>query len=252
MAGPQIVPLTWRRARGLRDGGFLADARCAVYRPGRGEETGRRRFLPSFAGTGGQSGADRARAGLRPTGARHAARAGTTDYRAALRRYRCGRAASALSCPRRGNRDELFAGTSWRRRSATGARLGGSNSVGGREMRAGVLVNAAGAWADEVACWRARARSASARIAAPWRNCAPIPRRPLPCRWCSISRVEFYFKPGKRQASGSARTTRRPACHAMPRRKNWTLPRQSTGSKRWSTGGCCGGTQMGRPAQLRA
>ncbi|WP_277750399.1 NAD(P)/FAD-dependent oxidoreductase [Croceibacterium ferulae] len=146
--GPPIVPLTLASGPYLRDGGFLT-TRGALYVARAGDEAEIAAFMDRFAGTGVQIRAlDRAQLapmipGLRPGWdlAIHEPACADIDVAGLHAHYlalaRDGgvtlRAASRIAALER-------EGTGWRLRTEDGA-----------EIRAGSVVNAAGAWADTVA-----------------------------------------------------------------------------------------------------
>ena len=146
--GPGIVPLTLASGPWLRERGFLT-RRGALYVARSGDEAQVAGFLEQFAGTGVtievlDEAVLRARLpGLRPdwTLAIHEPGCADIDVAALHGQYlRAGRAAGVqLRCRARVTALERE-GTAWRLLLADGT-----------ELRAGAVVNAAGAWADGVA-----------------------------------------------------------------------------------------------------
>ena len=90
---------------------------------------------------------------------------------------------------------------------------------------AGMLVNAAGAWADDVArrCRRGADRARS-RCAAPWSSCASAARACATCRWSPTSTTASISRARATIASGSARSTRRRSTRATRRPRRSTSP----------------------------
>ena len=113
--------------------------------------------------------------------------------------------------------------------------------------RAQILVNAAGAWADQVAaaCGNRPAR-AHHPCAGPWSSCGSGEAASRTCRWSTTRRGQFYFKGEGDRRSGSARTTRSPASRATRRPRKSTSRPRSTASSGWSTGRSSGSSGAGR------
>jgi D-arginine dehydrogenase len=146
--GPQVVPLTLASGQWLRDGGFMRQ-RGALYIAEAGDEAKVAAFEASFAGTGvkiervTRARMDQLVPGLR-SGWRHAiSEPDCADIDVgALHQHYLGAARQGGAMLLTGHR------LSHVERDGGGWLLGCEN---GAELRAAVLVNAAGAWADDVA-----------------------------------------------------------------------------------------------------
>lgn len=146
--GPEIVPLTLASGPWLRDGGFLAN-RGALYLAREADETAVEEFFIRFADTG----AEFSRVG--PDDLAELVPGISEDWDRGIRQRACADIdvaalhAHYLAEAKRGGAQLLC-----RARLASAKRVDGRWKLllaDGREIAAGVLVDAAGAWADEVA-----------------------------------------------------------------------------------------------------
>lgn len=146
--GPGVVPLTLASGDWLRDGGFLRE-RGALHIASAGQEAELEAFWQTFADTGvkiervGRAQMDRLIPGLKPGWTHAISEPNCADIDVALLHQHY------LAQARR-NGAELLTGY----RLVQAERAGESwllQFENGEEIRAGVLVNAAGAWADDVA-----------------------------------------------------------------------------------------------------
>lgn len=146
--GPQVVPLTLASGDWLRAGGFM-HPRGALYIAREDQEAQVEAFVDSFAGTGvnitrlGREAMEQQVPGLLPGWTRAISEPDCADIDVgALHQH-------YLASAKRGG-TQLLTGhrLTHAERASAGWLLGFAN---GAELRAGVLVNAAGAWADEVA-----------------------------------------------------------------------------------------------------
>jgi D-arginine dehydrogenase len=212
--GPQIVPLTLASGPVLRDGGFLAP-RGALYIARAADEAAVEAFIARFAGTGvtieriGRGALEAVLPGVRGGWDHAISQPNCADIDVAgLHQHFLARAKAGgveLRC-----RHRLAAA----QREGEGWRLdfGGSG-----EVRAGVVVNAAGAWADDVAqvCGaRPLGIQPLRRTVAQLRTDPPAPARlPLVLDLAG----KFYFKPeGGRLWLSPHDETPCPPCDAAP------------------------------------
>ncbi|QPC99347.1 NAD(P)/FAD-dependent oxidoreductase [Qipengyuania soli] len=146
--GPEIVPLTLASGPYLKEHGFLS-ARGALYIARDGEESGLDEFMDTFGETGvtierlGRAGLERQIEGIRPGWSGAIWEPACADIDVA------GLHAHYLSMAKRNGVDLVC-----RARLGSAERRGGTwtlQTEAGEQFRAKVLVNAAGAWADEVA-----------------------------------------------------------------------------------------------------
>ena len=127
-----------------------------------------------------------------------------------------------------------------RRRSTGGSRPGPGSS------KPTILVNAAGAWADEVAAAAGERAARHPALSPDHRPAARSIRRRRPtCRWSSMRASASISSRRPAAGSGSARTTRRLRARATARPRRSTSPSPSTGWSRWSTGGSSGSSAAG-------
>ena len=212
--GPQIVPLTMASGAPLREGGFLTP-RSALYLSRQDDRARVDAFMETFADSGvtiSPVGPDRIAEivpGVRPEWnlAIHQPNCADIDV-AGLHQHFLARARTAGVAIRTRHRLQAASreGAGWR------VDLGG-----GGEMRAGIIVNAAGAWADEVA----RACGARPLGITPYRRtvaqlrCSPAPPADLPLVLDLAG--NFYFRPegGKIWLSPHDETPSEP-CDAAP------------------------------------
>ena len=170
---------------------------------------------------------------------------GSGAARAGLRRHRRRRASRGVSRQFRRRGGTLRPAPDCVRRNSERRTLG--DRAGRRlEPSASLLVNAAGAWADDVA----RACGVAPLGIAPKRRTmvqlrvgrtgpqGPAARRRF-ARDAFISRAKAIAR------SGSARTTRSRPIRATPRPRRSTSRPRSTGSKAWSTGRSSGSSAAG-------
>ncbi len=126
------------------------------------------------------------------------------------------------------------------------ARSGPSKPPSG-DFRAGIVADAAGAWADRVAVLAVAAPIGLQPYRRTLMQLRVDPPAPAACPYRGIDALaRFDFKPEAGGACGSARTTRRPATRATARPRSSTWRWRSTGSSgrcdwRWS-----GSSEAGR------
>jgi D-arginine dehydrogenase len=212
--GPEIVPLTQASGAWLRERGFLGD-RGALYLARAKDEPAIEAFFRRFAGSGANPvriGRDRLAEmvpGLRAEWDRaiHQPRCADIDVAGLHQHYLAAarKAGAVLAC----------------RARLAGAQRAGEGWVltlaDGHEVRAGILANAAGAWADDVA----RLAGARALGIQPFRRTVaqlrvdPAPPAALPL--CLDIAGGFYFRPesGKLWLSPHDETPSGP-CDAAP------------------------------------
>ena len=212
--GPEIVPLTLASGHYLRDHGFLAQ-RGALYIAREGSEPAVERFLQTFAGSGvsieriGRAAMERIVPGIRGDWTLAISEPACADIDVAgLHQHYLARAKSAGAQLRVRHRLQAAErdGAGW---------LLDFGAAG--QVRAGVLVNAAGAWADELA---AMAGAAPLGIQPLRRTVAqlrvdPVPARDLPL----VLDIEgqFYFRPeGERLWLSPHDETPSAPCDAAP------------------------------------
>lgn len=212
--GPGVVPLTLASGPYLREHGMLSP-RGALYIARSGAEDLAARFESRFAGTGvhihrlGRAALESAVPGILPGWAIAIAEPACSDIDvAALHQHYlvlARRARAELQCGARLERAE---------REGGGWRL---SFGGGGEARAGVLVDAAGAWADDIAAL-AGARPPGIRPLR--RTVAQLRTDPAPSRQLPLVldlAGDFYFKPegGRLWLSPHDETPSEP-CDAAP------------------------------------
>ena len=194
--GPDIVPLTLASGDFLRENGFLAP-RGALYIARTGEDPQVEQFIEQFAGTGvtierlGRTALEQALPGVQPEWVHAIYEPNCADIDvAALHQH-------FLTKARQGG-----GATRSHHRLHAAEREGGSQSGNWRidlgpagEVRAGILVNAAGAWADQVAqaCQSRPLGITPFRRTVAQVRCKPQPAEDLPL--VLDLNGSFYFKP---------------------------------------------------------
>lgn len=190
--GPDIVPLTLASGRYLREHGMLTP-RGALYIARSGDEAEAERFHARFAGSGvtlerlDRAGLERLVPGVKPAWTVALSQPGCADIDVAgLHQHYLGQA-------RRGGVDlTMRAQVTALEREGGGWRI---VTAQGAEIRAGLVVNAAGAWADPLA----RMAGADPLGIQPYRRTVaqlrtdPTPPATLPL--VLDLRGDFYFKP---------------------------------------------------------